>query len=542
MRTLGFVFALSSATLVISSLAPAAELPLREAIDAEVTAVWQREKVTPAAPATDAEFLRRIYLDLAGIIPTYDEASAFLNDTAADKRAKLIDKLLDSPRYAQHQSDLWDLILFGRNPPGYGTDKRDGIQRWLREQFAVNRPYDQMIKELLLAEGNSVEHGPAMYYVQYRNQPEDLNEKVTQTFLGVQLQCARCHDHPFDEWKQTDFFGMAAFFARLQIAEVGKKDNLTMYAVGEKRTGDVLFTGPAKDQTPGKKGDPIKPKFLHGDALDEPALPEGFKEPKLEGNKLPPKPDFSRRDQLAEWITRPDNPYFARAIANRIWGQYFGRGIVHPVDNLSPTNAPSHPAVLDAITKWLIEHKFDLKALTREFVSSQTYQLSSAGQNGEAQPLWFQHARTRPLSAEELGESWRLATGYDDATKDKDPGKNPSRFRPLTGDYVLRFFGQPNNGVGDFQGGLAEHLYLNNGQLGSLFVSGPGSLLTIIGDKDKPANERLDRLFVQTLSRLPTVAERERLEPIIAGGKEADDQRRDLLWALITCSEFRFNH
>jgi hypothetical protein len=544
MRTLGFVFILSfvSATLVSATTASADGPPLRELIDSEVTAVWQREKIAPALPTTDAEFLRRVYLDLGGIIPTYDEAIAFLNDTATDKRAKLIDKLLDSPRYAQHQADLWDSILFGRNPPGYGTDKRDGIQRWLREQFAANTPYDKMIRELLLAEGNSVEHGPAMYYVQYRNQPEDLNEKVTQTFLGVQLQCARCHDHPFDDWKQTDFFGMAAFFARLQIAEVGKKDNLTMYAVGEKRTGDVLFTGPAKDQTPGKKGDPIAPKFLTGESLAEPALPEGFKEPKAESNKLPPKPDFSRREKLVEWITRPDNPYFARAIANRIWGQYLGRGIVHPIDNLSPSNAPSHPALLDGITTWLVERNFDLKALTREIVNSKTYQLSSAGQSGEAAPLWFQHAKTRPLSAEELAESWRLATGYDDATKDKDPGKNPSRFRPLTGDYVIRFFGQPTNGVGDFQGGLSEHLYMNNGQLGSLFVNSPASLLSIIGDKNKPASERLDRLFVQTLSRLPTAAERERFEPIIAADKDAEDGRRDLIWALITCSEFRFNH
>jgi hypothetical protein len=537
MRTLGLVFALS-----FVSVSLAAE-PLRQVIDSEINSVWQREKITPAAATNDAEFLRRTYLDLAGVIPTYDEASAFLNDTASDKREKLIDKLLDSPRYAQHQADLWDLILFGRNPPGYGTDKRDGIQRWLKEQFAANTPYDKMIKELLLAEGNSVEHGPAMYYVQYRNQPEDLNEKVTQTFLGVQLQCARCHDHPFDDWKQTDFFGMAAFFSRLQIAEVGKKDQLTMYAVGEKSSGDILFTGPAKDQAPGKKGDPIKPKFLHGDALDEPALPEGYKEPKTEGNKLPPKPDFSRRDQLVDWITKPDNPYFARAIANRLWGQYFGRGIVHPIDNLSPTNEPSHPALLDAITKWLVEHNFDLKALTRELVNSKTYQLSSIGQTGEAQPVWFQHGRVRPLSAEELGESWRLATGYDEATKDKpQQEKNPSRFRPLTGDYVLRFFGQPNNGTGDFQGGLAEHLYLNNGQLGSLFVSGPAALQTIISDKDKPTSERLDRLFVQTLSRLPTAAERERFEPIVAQTKESEDQRRDLIWALITCSEFRFNH
>ena len=534
--TVGLLLAGSSLTT-----AHAVDRSLRDFIDSEIATTWQREKVTPAAPSTDAEFLRRIYLDLAGIIPTYDEAVAFLHDKSPDKRQQLIDRLLDHPRYAQHQADLWDLILFGRNPPGYGTDKRDGIQRWLRDQFAANRPYDAMIRDLLKADGNSVEQGPPMYYVQFRNQPEDLNEKVTQTFLGVQLQCARCHDHPFDDWKQTDFFGMAAFFARLQVVEVGKKDNLAMYAIGEKNTGDVLFTGPAKDQAPGKKGEPIKPKFLLGDGLNEPPLPADYKEPKMDDKKPPPAPLFSRKDQLVEWIVKTDNPYFARAIANRIWGQYLGRGIVHPVDNLSPSNAPTHPALLDAITAWLIEKKFDLKALTRELVNSKTYQLSSNGATGEPQPLWFQHGRVRPLSAEELGESWRVATGYDEATKDKPQEKTPSRFRPLTGDYVLRFLGQPNNGVGDFQGGLSEHLYFNNGQLGSLFLTAPGSLLAAIGNKEKSAEERLDRLFLQTLSRQPTAAERERFTDFM-NTKPDDDRSRDLVWALLTCSEFRFNH
>lgn len=529
------------AIAVFAGALQAEDKQLRDVIDAQVSAVWTREKVAPTARTNDAEFLRRVYLDLTGVIPTYEQAKEFLTDESTDKRQKLIDKLLESPRYAQHQADLWDLILFGRNPPGFGTDRRDGIQRWLKESFAANKPYDQLVKELLKAEGNSVEQGPAMYYVQYRNQPEDLNEQVTQIFLGVQLQCARCHDHPFDDWKQTDFFGMAAFFARLQIAEAGKKDNLTMYTVGEKNTGDILFTGPAKDQAPGKKGDPIKPKFLTGDALAEPPLPADYKEPKPEGNKPLPPPMFSRKDQLVDWITKADNPYFARAITNRIWGQYLGRGIVHPVDNLSPANTPSHPALLDALTKWLVEHQFDLKALTRELLNSNTYQLSSAGSSGEPKPLWFQHGKTRPLQAEELAESWRIATGYEEASKDKE--KDKSRFHPLTRDYVVRYFGQPNNGTGDFQGGLAEHLYLNNGQLGSLWVSGPASLPVILGDKDKPASERLERAFLQTLSRYPTAAEREKLEPLLENtSRESEDVRRDLAWSLITCSEFRFNH
>jgi hypothetical protein len=529
------------AALASAASAAADDRPLRDIVDAEIAAAWQREKVEPAPLAGDAEFLRRIYLDLVGVIPTYDETTAFLADTAGDKRQKLIDKLLDDPRYAQHQADLWDLILFGRHPPGYDTDKRDGIQRWLREQFAANRPYDEWVRELLKAEGNSVEQGPPLYFAQYRNQPEDLNEVVTQTFLGIQLQCARCHDHPFEEWKQLDFYGMAAFFARLQVVDLGEKDKLPAMAIGEKSTGDVLFTGPAKNQQPGKKGDPVKAKFLLGEELAEPPLPEGFKEPERKGKDPPVPPVFSRKDQLAEWITKADNPYFARAIANRIWAQYLGRGIVHPVDNMSPANAPSHPQLLEALTKGLVEHKFDLKGYTRELVSSRSYQLSSSGASGEPLPLWFRHARTRPLSAEELVESWRVATGYAVWEANKEDKKKEGRFRPLDG-YMLQFFGQPNNGVGDFQGGLTEHLYMNNGPLGNLIVSGPGSLLESLTKSDAPLEARIDRLFVQILSRQPSAAERTKVTELLADDTQPEERWRDAIWALMTCSEFRFNH
>jgi len=243
------------------------ERPLRNMIDEEVQSAWQAQQMAPAPRTTDAEFLRRVSLDLIGVIPSWSETAAFLDDPAPEKRLRLIDLLLADPRYAQHQTDVWDLVLFGRNPPGYDTDKRGGIQNWLHRQFLENVPYDQWVRTLLKAGGNSVEEGPPIYFAQYRSQPEDAAEAITQTFLGIQLQCARCHDHPFEAWSQQDFYGMAAFFARLQIVGVGKKENLTMYAVAEKSTGDVLFTGRASEQQPGKKGDPVKPKFLAGDDL-----------------------------------------------------------------------------------------------------------------------------------------------------------------------------------------------------------------------------------------------------------------------------------
>lgn len=537
----------------------AQEPALRDVVDQQVTSAWQQQGITPASNASDAEFLRRIMLDLAGVVPDYETTRQFLADEASDKRAKLIDHLLDDPRYAVHQADVWDLLLFGRNPPGYGTHERDGFQRWLREQFAANRPYDQWVRDLLRAEGNSLDQGTPLYFAQYRDQPEDLAEVIAQTFMGVQLQCARCHDHPFEPWTQLDFYGMAAFLARLRITEVGTRDNHTLYALGEKSTGDVLFTGPAKDQRPGQQGEPVKPRFLKGDELVEPPLPEGFKEPEWTANTPPPAPVFSRRDELVSWLVRPDNRLFARAIANRVWAQYLGRGLVHPVDNLSDSNAPSHPELLDALTAWLVAHQFDLKAYVRELTNSRTYQLASTTHTAaidagaanaaatdsapaQARPRWFQHARWRPLSAEELVESWRVVTGYETAVPPPMDGTPPDRYRPLTRDYLLMFFGQPDDGTGEFQGGLNEHLYLNNGELGRLITEAPGSLRAALALPELSMEERVDRLFLQVLNRAPTADERQNFVSALSSGGDLNGLLADAIWALMTTSEFRFNH
>ena len=512
-----------------------ADRPLRATVDAEIEAVWKKEKVTPAQPATDAEFLRRVSVDLVGVAPGYNETLAFLDSKDPDKRGKLIDKLLDDPRFARHQADIWDMILFGRNPPGFGTDRREGFVSWIRSRFEKNVPYDEWARELLKAEGTSTDNG-AMYFVQYRNAPEDAIEAIAQTFLGVQLQCARCHNHPYEAWKQKDFYGMAAFLARLDVVTIAQKGNLSVFAIGEKNLGDIRSTGPVKTARPGDKGDAVKPKFLLGDELAEPTLPKDFKEDRFAANKVPPKPKFSRKDALADWIAKPDNPFFARAIANRIWAQFMGRGLVHPVDNLSASNKPSHPELLDALSKELVNHKFDLKWLMRELVSSKTYQLSGMG-NGEPMPRWFQHARSRPLSAEELVESWQVATGYNLAESSSSKKSETDRFRPLGSGYILQFFGNPNTGTGDFQGGLREHLYLNNGPLGQM-IGGKGGLAEYVGDAKKPAADRVERLFVSTLNRRPSPEETKKFTAFLNEGGPAGDA----VWTLITCSEFRFNH
>ncbi len=520
----------------------------RDLIDRRIAAKWQEEKVSTAPPAGDAAFLRRIYLDLCGTIPTADEARAFLDDQAADKRAKLIDRLLADPRYAQHQADVWDMVYFGRNPPGYQTENRRGFQNWLREQFAKNTPYDDIARAMLKAEGSSVDDGAPMFLVQYKNQPEDAAQKVTQTFLGVQLQCARCHDHPYEDWTQLDFYGTAAFFARLDVVDLGKKkDNETAWAIGEKNIGEVNFTGPVTEDAPGKKGVPVAPKFLQGDKLEEPPPPEDVKKEQFKNGEMPPAPKFSRKNALADWVTADDNPYFARAVANRVWAQYMGRGLVHPIDDMSEASKPSHPELLDELTKQLITHNFDLRWYIRELVSSKTYQISSAGEVVEERPRWFERARTRPLSAEELVASWRTAMNYaavDDKTQERlDKG---DACYPL-GDYQKRFFGTPTDGTGNFLGGMHEQLYMNNGGIAKLFSNQEGSLLHTLAEakKDAPWEERVELMYLSILSRRPTPEETQKFVEFFESAENKDrphDEVRDAVWVLMTCSEFRFNH
>lgn len=527
--------------LLPPAMGAAEQQPVRQVIDAEVQAVWQREKAAPARGASDAEFLRRIYLDLVGTIPTADEADAFLRDSAADKRARLIDKLLDDPRYAEQQANVWDLLFFGRRPTDSDlTGRREGFQKWLREKFAKSEPYDRIARELLLAEGGTHE-GPAMFFAQFRSRPEDAAEAVSRLILGTQIHCARCHDHPFDKWSQTDFYGVAGFFVRLAYVETnegGKRH----YIVAEKSSGEVLFTGPAAKQTPGQKGEPVPAKFLGGEVLEEPPLPKDFKEPDLKGVKSPPKPLFSRREKFADWAIRPENPYFTKAVVNRVWAQFMGRGFVDPVDDLRASHPASMPTLFQTLQEQLIAHQFDLKWLIREVVNSQAYQLSSAGTGTDPRPQWYERARVRPLTAEEIMAAMRQATGFDDAVT-LGGGKPETTSMPERS-YFLSSFGEPTNGRGEFQPSLNEHLFLNNsGTLRqSLIQPKKGNLADRLIASEASWEERIERLFLAVLTRLPTDAERQKFKDYLTADKNAGPAVEEAIWVLLNTAEFRFNH
>jgi len=505
------------------------ETPLRQRIDVEVRAALDREKIVPAPNADEPEFLRRIFLDLVGVIPTYDEATAYLDDADPKKRDKLIDKLLADPRFAAQQAHVWDMALFGRRPGNIdATRKRDGFKAWLADQFAKGVPFDRVAADLLKGEAD----GSELFLVQFRNQPEEATVAISRIFLGTQLQCARCHDHPYEKWTQKDFYGMAGFLVRTVVAEKGS-GNAKKYAVGEKSSGDVLFSGSAKDQAPGKKGEPVKPKFLGGAVLDEPETPKDAKAPALKDGELPPKPAFSRKAKLAEWVATKDNPWFAKALVNRVWGQLMGRGFVHPVDDLADVHEPSHPALFDALVAGLVARNFDLKWIVREVVSSEAYQRSSKGPGKEASPVWYERARVRPLSAEELTACLRVVGSYTEKAL-------PSSME----EYMLRYFGEPTNGQGDFQGSLGEHLFWNNaGQIRQVVAARKGNLAEALANTKTPLDERVDRLFLTVLSRKPTAREREVVTKHFATpGAKVEALVEEAIWTLLNTAEFRFNH
>ena len=514
--------------------ASAADTSLRQVVDAQVRAAWQKENLKPAAKADDATFLRRVHLDLLGTIPTADEARAFLDDADSLKREKLVAKLLDDPRFAPHQAGLWDLVLFGRNPPGGdSTRNRTPFRDWLTAKFAKNEPLDRWVRALLLAE----EEGSELFYAAYQNKPEDLTEAFSRVFLGTQLQCARCHDHPYTDLKQRDFYGMAGFFVRLVVMDQGSsgtgEKQVKKFKIGEKGSGDVLFAGNMKDAKPGKKGEPVKPAFLRGDGLTEPPLPAGYKEPEFKtGTKSFPKPEFSRKEKLAEWATAPANPFFARAAVNRVWGQFMGRGIVHPVDDFEADNKPAIPALLDALTQQFVAHQFDLKWLIGELVRSETYQLASTGPAKEALPKFHERARLRPLSAEEIQTALRVIGG--DA---------PQSSEGVTSEYFRRFFGEPTNGQGEFQGRLSEHLFLNNSDNVRAFLRRKkGNFADSILLSIDPWEVRVDRMFLAVLTRLPSAAERVKFAAYLQSDPKPEPLVEEALWVLVNLSEFRFNH
>ena len=496
------------------------ESEMAERINQHLALHWQTEAITPAGRATDAEFLRRAWLDLCGTIPPLNHQDGisgvrdFLQADHPDKREQLIQHLLDKPTHAAHFATIWRNVMI---PPDVNVQRLGGdtaFQTWLRGQFADAVPYDQMVNDLLLATGAANQTGPALFYTSLQLQPEELAASSSRIFLGTQIQCAQCHDHPFDHWKRQDFWGYAAFFARLSRPPNGQ---LAVFQVADTERGEVRI--PDTDEA-------VLPQFLGGQlSADEKGT--------------------HRRKRLAVWLTSAENPYFARATVNRVWALLFGRGLVDPVDDLGDHNPPSHPELLDELARYFVDSGFDLRRLLRTLAKTKAYQLSSQSSEGtEDRPELFARMAIKSLTAEQLYDCLAAAMRQREETNGQVSYR--SRSFDQNRQAFLAKFRAPTQGTTDYESGIPQALTLMNGTVVRRGTDlAQSDLLVALDAPFFTDKQRVEVLFLSTVSRLPSQAEQEKMVQYVRKGGVKQNRRAalsDVLWALINSAEFVLNH
>lgn len=499
-----------------------AALPKANFIDEIAFAQFQKLGLFPSELCTDAEFLRRATLDTIGALPTSDEAAAFLADPAPDKRRKLIDRLLAHPFYADYWANKWADLL-RPNPDRAGIKSVYVLDQWLRESFRQNKPYDQFVRDILLTEGNTHRYGPAVIY-RDRREPADLTTMFSQLFLGVRLDCAKCHHHPNEKWGQDDFYRMAAFFGPLKQKGAGISAPIS--------AGNETFYF-----TPGKNvKHPVTGEILDPKAPDGPVA----------------KADGDPRRALADWLTDPQNPFFAKAAANRIWSAFFGRGIVDPVDDFRISNPPSNPALLDALAAEFTRQRYDLKSLIRAILESRLYQLSTVpNEFNTADTRNFSRSYRRRLPAEVLADAVADVTGVPSSYSGLAPDS-----RAIQGwtfkieSQTMDAFGRPNSSSDcpcerDVRPSIVQALHLMNSRLlqEKLASTATTSRVKRLADSTLSPEDIVKELYLTTYSRKPTDAELQTaVAQFTAEGATRRTATEDILWALLNSAEFVFNH
>ncbi len=496
-----------------------AQLPQYNYIDKLIDAKLKRLKILPSGLCTDAEFIRRVSLDLTGMIPRPEDVGAFLDDPTESriKRSRLIDKLLASNEYVDHWSLKWaDLLQVNRR--FLGEKGVWSFRNWIRQSAAENKPYDQFVREIIVAGGSTYRNPPANFY-RVTREPKVAMETASQLFLGVRMMCAQCHDHPFEPWTQKNYYEMTAFFGGIALKEGADTGEQVVY---EKRQ-DYEVKHP-------KYGYVVPASF----PFAAPAHLSG---------------ERSRREQFADWLTSKQNPYFATAIANRIWSYFFGRGIIEPVDDLRPSNPSSNPALLNALSEELKGSNFDLKHLMRTIANSRGYQASYRVNEWNADDeINFSHQRPRRLTAEQLLDAVAAATGsglkFEGIPEDFRAEQLPDPHVGMGG--FLDLFGRPARESscecerrGDISLGQALHL-VNGGTLADSIADPGGRVAKLIlaGVDDYRI---VQELYLATFNRRPVAAEIKRSLEYLRGGNNRAERAQDLLWALLNSPAFLFN-
>jgi len=501
--------------------------PENNYIDRLVNAKLKQMEILPSEVSTDEEFLRRVYLDVIGLQPKPEEIRAFLADTAADKRTKVIDILLERPEHAEFWALKWG-DLFKLRFDLLRDKGTWGMYRWLRDSIAANKPFDCFVQEIVAAEGSCDQNPPANFWRVFTN-PDDASEATVQVFLGIRLMCAKCHDHPFEKWVQKDYYGMSAFFSQVGRKPGGRREDLIVFKSEVAASARHPNTGAA-----------LNPKFLDGAEVTVSAQQDG-------------------REFLAKWMTGPENPFFARATVNRFWSHLFGKGIIDPVDDIRSSNPAANEALLDALAKDFVAHQFDVRHILRTILNSRTYQLSARRNKfNEDDNHNFSHYRPRRLTAEQLLDTVSQATGirenfrsrYGEQTVAQPSGglrAGQLPDRQLTTE-MLDLFGRPRGESTcacerTDEASMKQALHLVNSKgLAERLANPGGQLAKLLATPKITDGQIVDELYLLVLARQPRPDEVELLLKHFTRAADRTKAAQDVMWALLNTKEFLFNH
>jgi len=492
------------------------DVPANNYIDEAVDAKLKKLRLIPSGVCDDATFLRRVSLDITGELPAPDQAGKFLDDPAADKRAKLVDELLERKEFIEMWVMKWAELLEIRSHDNVVYPKAAfAYFEWLRQQMLAGVPLDRIVHDLLTASGSTL-RDPAANYFQTEPDPQKLAENTAQVFLGMRIQCAQCHNHPFDRWTLNDYYGFNAFFA-----QVGRK-------AGDDPRETVIFDRKEGEVKHPVTGAVMRPKFLGGD--------------------VPEIKDESRREVLARWVTSPQNPYFARNLANIVWANFLGRGIIEPVDDVRISNPPSNPELLDALAAKLVAYNYDFKKLARDICASRTYQRDTRPNESNAgDQRNFARASIRRIRAEVLLDCISEVTG----TQDKFPGL-PRGGKAVeipdgnSANYFLTTFGRASRTTVcscevKVDPNLSQALHLLNGDTVQNKIEQGGLVRTLLQRGETP-DQVISELYLRCLGRRPTSDESAKLQTFFKPGAGSEQVLNDVFWSLLNSKEFVFNH
>jgi hypothetical protein len=490
--------------------------PANNYIDEAVYAKLQKLRLSPSGACDDATFLRRAFLDITGALPTPDEVARFMGDSAAAKRDRLVDELLGRKEFAELWVMKWAELLEIRSRDNAIYPKAALVYfEWLRNQMLAGVPLDRIVRGLLTTSGSTL-RDPAANYFQMETDPQKLAENTAQVFMGMRIQCAQCHNHPFDRWTLNDYYGFDAFFA-----QVGRKP-------GDDPREQVIFDRQEGEVKHPVTGSVMRPKFL--------------------GGEVPEIKDESRREVLARWLTSPQNPYFARNVANIVWSHFIGRGIIEPVDDVRISNPPSNPELLDALAAKLVEYQYDFRKLVRDICASRTYQLDTRPNDTNAtDERNFAKASIRRIRAEVLLDCVSEVT----ETQDKFPGL-PRGAKAVeipdgnTANYFLTTFGRASRTTVcscevKVDPNLSQALHLLNGDTIQNKIDQGGVVKALLKRGQTPG-QIIENLYLRCLSRPPTAQESAKLAAFCKPGSAPEQVLNDVFWSLLNAKEFVFNH